>query len=60
VVDVDVHNIPSPGMKFKPFAEILTGKWKPDILVREFVINLCLHIVHFKRVPIIFCGNTLC
>lgn len=32
-VDVDVHNIPSPGLKFKPFAEILTGKWKADLLV---------------------------
>jgi hypothetical protein len=38
-VDVNVHNIPVPEMKFKPFAEILAGKWRPDQLCREFVIK---------------------
>jgi hypothetical protein len=33
--DVNVHNIPNPPLKMKPLAEIISGKWRPDILYRE-------------------------
>jgi len=41
--DINVHDIPKPDIKFKPFAEIVSGKWKPDVLVSEFntAYNLC-------------------
>ena len=29
------HDIPNHRIKFKPFAEIVAGKWKPDILYRK-------------------------
>jgi hypothetical protein len=35
-VDVNVHPIPAAPTKFKSFAEIIFGKWKPDILVSEY------------------------
>jgi len=31
--DQNVHDIPNPPMKFKPLAEIISGKWRPDILI---------------------------
>lgn len=31
-VDVNVHNIPNPILKIKPLAEIISGKWRSDIL----------------------------
>ena len=37
VVDVNLHDIPNPNTKFKPFAKIISGKWRSDILVREFL-----------------------
>jgi hypothetical protein len=46
-VDVNVHNIPSPGLKFKPIAEILAGMWKPDVLYSELVINLSKNILQY-------------
>lgn len=33
VVDVGRHDIPKPTIKFKPFAEIVSGKWRADLLV---------------------------
>ncbi|RHN74002.1 putative nucleic acid-binding protein [Medicago truncatula] len=33
VVDVNLHDIPIPNTKFKPFAEIISGKWRSDLLV---------------------------
>ena len=38
VVDVNLHDIPNPNTKFKPFAEIISGKWRSDLLVREFLL----------------------
>lgn len=35
-VDINVHEIPISETKFKPFAEIISGKWRPDILVNKF------------------------
>ncbi|RHN55670.1 putative nucleic acid-binding protein [Medicago truncatula] len=34
-VDVNVHNIPHPILKMKPLAEIISGKWRSDMLYRE-------------------------
>lgn len=34
-VDVNLNDIPNPQIKFKPFAEILSGKWRPDLLVSK-------------------------
>lgn len=34
-VDVNVHNIPHPALKFKPLAEIISGKCRSDLLYRE-------------------------
>jgi hypothetical protein len=31
-VDVNAHDIPDHLLKFKPFAEIVAGKWRPDLL----------------------------
>lgn len=36
--DINVHDVPQSDTKFKPFAEIISGKWKPDILVSEFIV----------------------
>ncbi|RHN52489.1 putative nucleic acid-binding protein [Medicago truncatula] len=33
--DKNMHTISCDNIKFKPFAEILTGKWRADLLVRE-------------------------
>jgi hypothetical protein len=32
-VDLNVHDIPKPPLKFKPFAEIISGKWLPDLTI---------------------------
>lgn len=37
--DINVHDVPNTDTKFKPFVEILSGKWKPDILVSKFIVN---------------------
>jgi hypothetical protein len=34
--DINVHDVPKSDIKFKPFAEIILGKWRPDVLVSEF------------------------
>jgi hypothetical protein len=36
VVDINVHDVAKSDIKFKPFAEIISGKWRPDVLVSEF------------------------
>jgi len=36
-IDVNLHDIPNPNTKFKPLAEIISGKWRPDLLIREFL-----------------------
>jgi len=36
VVDVNVHNIPTAAIKFKSFVEIISEKWKPDLLISEY------------------------
>lgn len=33
-VDPNVHDIPDKDLKFKPFAEIVVGKWRSDLLYR--------------------------
>lgn len=33
VEETNTHQIPHVPIKFKPFAEIVAGKWHPDILV---------------------------
>jgi hypothetical protein len=35
--DPNVHHIPDVDLKFKPFAEIVAGKWRPDLLVRMYL-----------------------
>jgi len=32
-IDVNQHDITNVGLKFKPCAEIITGKWRADLLV---------------------------
>ncbi|AES89115.1 plant OB fold protein, putative [Medicago truncatula] len=36
--DINVHDVPQSDTKFKPFAEIISGKWKPDILVNAIEV----------------------
>ena len=36
VVDINVHDALKSETKFKPFAEIISEKWRPDILVSKF------------------------
>ena len=43
-VDVNAHNIPNPVLKFKPFTESLSGKWRSDVLYSEspcLITNCC-------------------
>jgi hypothetical protein len=35
VENKNMHTISCDNIKFKPFAEIVTGKWRADLLVRE-------------------------
>jgi hypothetical protein len=39
---INAHDIPKPQIKFKPFAEIISLKWKPDVLVSEFISTYVL------------------
>lgn len=48
VVDVNMHDIPVDETKFKPFVEIVAGKWRADILVREFNLN-------FPHISVVLC-----
>jgi len=34
-VEINVHDVPKSNTKFKPFAEIISGKCRLDILVSE-------------------------
>jgi hypothetical protein len=34
--DVNLNDIPTTHIKYKPFAEIVSGKWRPDLLVSKF------------------------
>ena len=40
--DVNLHDIPNPNTKFKPFAEIISEKWRGDMLYREFITFSCI------------------
>jgi len=43
-VDVNAHNIPNLVLKFKPFTEILSGKWRSDVLYSEcpcLILKIC-------------------
>lgn len=40
-VDPNVHDIPDSDLKFKPFAEIVAGKWRSDLLVRKYINLQC-------------------
>jgi hypothetical protein len=47
--NVNVHDIPNPSIKFKPFSEIVSGKWRADLLVREYTssYNFILFFILF-------------
>lgn len=46
-IDVNHHDISNVGLKFKSFAEIITGKWRADLLVRKskfydtYIVHKC-------------------
>jgi len=40
-------------VKFKPFAEILVGKWRADLLVREFVDTFVFFTINTYRYVIL-------
>jgi hypothetical protein len=60
--DVNRHTITSANIKFKPFAEILSGKWKADLLVREskslvYEVNVLMfyHVFNFDQNFLMIC-----
>ena len=46
-VDINVHDVPKSETKFKPFAEIISGKWRPNILVSGFTTVYIKLLVFF-------------
>jgi len=45
----NVHEMPDVDLKFKPFAKIVAGRWRLDLLIRKFFENLKLgYVYHFK------------
>ena len=41
--------MPDVDLKFKPFAKIVAGRWRLDLLIRKFFENLKLgYVYHFK------------
>jgi hypothetical protein len=42
VVDANQHKINHAALKFKTFTDIVSGKWKPDILVRKYLLQVNL------------------
>lgn len=53
--DINVHDVPKSDIKFKPFAEIISGKWRPDVLVSEF--NTAYNLYTFPFYIEIFLSN---
>ncbi|XP_039683751.1 uncharacterized protein [Medicago truncatula] len=46
-VDVNLNDIPNTHIKYKPFAEIVFGKWRPDLLFSKFTHQSYIHDSHF-------------
>lgn len=54
-INVNVHDILNPLLKFKPFSEIIYEKWRVDLLVREYsmlsfdynFISMLLYVIRY-------------
>lgn len=46
-VDVNLNDISNTHIKYKPFAEIVFGKWRPDLLFSKFTHQSYIHDSHF-------------
>ena len=42
----DLDGLPFKKFKFSEFANVITGRFKPDLLVGKFSYNLAAHFVH--------------
>lgn len=56
VGDVNKHLIPDKTIKITPFGDIITGRWKKDILIG---VNLCFYILLIIFFHFVFFNNLM-